>query len=107
MAAVPASDRDRVRDLLSAICDAFMIPLRYRFRLRPSDDLQTFYQRNLGGQLGDSLEYENLALRLENDFGLDVEWFFNQQPCTVGTLVRAITQPRSNTPTKPAAGPHG
>ena len=107
MAAIPPSDQNRVRELLAAICDAFMIPLRYRFRLRPSDDLQTFYQRNKRGQLGDSMEYENLAMWLEDDFDLDSEQFFNMQPCTVGTLVRAITQSKSNKTTKSSAAPHG
>lgn len=95
LAAVPAVEQNRLSELLAAICDAFMIPLRYRFRLRPSDDLQVIYRRNKQGQLGDSLEYENLALRLEESFGLDVEQLYGKQPCTVGILVRSIIDPRS------------
>jgi hypothetical protein len=105
MAAVPPNDRSRVDELLSAICDAFMIPLHYRFRLRPSDELQALYRRNMQGQFGDSLEYENLAIRLEEILGLDVERLFAEQPCTVGTLVRSATKPRNNKTTEPVAPP--
>ena len=58
MGAVPPEHRGRLDALLGTICDAFLIPLRYRFRLRPSDTLETLYKRNMRGQFGDSLEYE-------------------------------------------------
>ncbi len=58
-------DRRHVDALLSAVCDAFLIPRRYRFRLRPSDDSHGFYRRNVRGQLGDSLEYVFLSQSLE------------------------------------------
>ena len=55
---MPPEHRGRLDALLGTICDAFLIPLRYRFRLRPSDTLETLYKRNMRGQFGDSLEYE-------------------------------------------------
>ena len=94
LAAIPPQDRRGVDELLSAVCDAFMIPLDYRFRLRPSDKLETFYRRNTRGQFGDSLEYERLMLRLEDSFGIDAERLAKQKACTVGTLVRWVTKPR-------------
>jgi hypothetical protein len=105
MAAIPSDDHRRVDDLLSAICDAFLIPCRYRFRLRPSDDVHTFYRRNMRGQFADSLEYVHLIRRLEG-FGVDAERVVTEQPCTVGTLVRCITNPKGKRTTE-RASPNG
>jgi hypothetical protein len=95
LAAVPSSDRTRVDGLLSAVCDAFLIPRCYRFRLRPSDDIHTLYRRNMRGQFADSMEYNHLMRRLEEDFGLDARHLVAARPCTVGRLVRCVTKPRS------------
>src|SRR5512143_3211894 len=103
MAAIPTDDQSRVDELLSANCDAFLIPHRYRFRLRPSDDVHTFYHRNVRGQLADSLEYVHLMRRLEQGFGLDGERLLTRRPCTVGTLVRCVTKPRSQRTTARSA----
>lgn len=92
MTAVRPEYRERLDALLSTICDAFIIPLRYRFHLRPSDSLETLYKRNMRGQFGDSLEYENLAMQLEQNFGLEMKEFFDIHPCTIRTLVRTVIQ---------------
>ena len=98
LAAIPPHDRPRVDDLLSAICDAFMIPLHYRFRLRPSDKLEAFYRRNMRGQFGDSLEYECLMLRLEDGFGIDAERLAKERPCTVARWFGGSRNRRAKTP---------
>ena len=94
LAAIPSDDQRRVDDLLSSICDAFLIPCRYRFRLKPSDDIHAFYRRNMRGQFGDSLEYVHLMRFLE-EIGSDAEIVGSQRPCTIGALVRSITSPKS------------
>jgi len=106
LAAIPSDDHSRGDELLAAICSAFMIPCRYRFRLRPSDDVHTFYRRNMRGQFADSLEYVHLMRRLE-DFGVDAERVVTEGPCTVGALVRCITRPISTKTTEPGAAPNG
>ena len=97
MAAFGAEDRARVETLLLAICDAFFIPSRYRFRLRPSDDIHEFYRRSTHGSLADSMEYVALMIDLEREFGLSddtVDSVLQRRPCTVGSLARLITRPR-------------
>ena len=98
LGAIPTHDRDRVDELLSVLCDAFLIPLHYRFRLRPSDKLEAFYRRNTRGQLGDSLEYERLMLRLEDDFGIDAERLAKERPCTVGMRLARSASSQSRAP---------
>jgi len=96
MAAFCPEDRPRVDALLTAICDVSFIPLRYRFRIRPSDDIHEFYRRNMRGSLADSLEYASLAIDLERDCDIApdvVDELLSARSCTVGTLVRVIAQP--------------
>ncbi len=96
MAAFSPKDRPRIDALLTAICDAFLIPPRYRFRIRPSDDIHQFYRRNVRGSLADSLEYENLAMGLERDCNIApdvVDELLSARPCAVGTLARVIAKP--------------
>ena len=96
MAAFRPEDRPNVDALLTAICDAFFVPRRHRFRMRPSDDIHKFYRRNMRGSLADSLEYESLAIDLERDGNIAPDVFadlLSARPCAVGTLVRVIAQP--------------
>jgi hypothetical protein len=94
MDAFRPNDRGRVDALLSTICDAFLIPRQYRFRLRPSDDIHGLYQRNVRGQLAESLEYAFLAQSLERDLGASADEALSARPCTVGSLVRMTAKPK-------------
>jgi hypothetical protein len=97
MAAFRAENRPRVDALLVAICDAFFVPPRYRFRLRPSDDIHAFYRLNMRGSLADSLEYTFLAIDLERDFDISpaiVDGVLSARTCTIAALVRLIAQPQ-------------
>ena len=96
MAAFENGDRQRVDRLLEAICDAFLIPKRYRFRLRPSDDIHDFYSRNIRFAFADSLEHAHIMMSIEKDFGVSAETLILSKPCTVESLVRLVAKPKGN-----------
>ena len=98
LAAIPDSDRARVDKLLAAICEAFMLPEQFRFRLRPSDDIHELYHSNVRG-FPDSMEYEALEFFLTHECGADSSDLFFNQPCTVGMLVRCTSDPIKSWPT--------
>jgi hypothetical protein len=98
LAAIPDADRVRVDGLLAAICGAFLIPEQFRFWLRPSDNIHELYNLNMRGQFADSIEYEFLDMSLRHDFGVDSIDMFDTRLCTVGMLVRCITDPIKSWP---------
>jgi len=104
MRAFRAEDRSRIDALLATICGAFLIPRRFRFRLRPSDDIHEFYRRNMRGQFADSLEYEGLVVRLKRDFAVSADQVIRQRPCKVRSLVRLVANPTALT-TEQVASP--
>ena len=104
MRAFRAEDRSRIDALLATICGAFLIPRRFRFRLRPSDDIHEFYRRNMRGQFADSLEYEGLVVRLKRDFAVSADQVIRQRPCKVRYLVRLVANPTALT-TEQVASP--
>ena len=94
MAAFSPQDQERVDALLTTICDAFLIPSAWRFRLRPSDDIHEFYRRNLRGHLGDFLEYVSLMQGLESRCAVSADEVVLARPCRIGSLVRLVANPR-------------
>jgi len=86
-------DFTRIDQLLTDICDAFMISRERRFALKPDDKLMTIYH-NTAGPI-DSMEYEHLLLALEKHFNVTEAEFMamlKEEP-TVGDLVRRVAQP--------------
>lgn len=93
MAAIPPGERRRFNALLLALCDAFVIPRRYRFRFRPSDDIHTLYRRNERGRFTDRREFVRLAQRLEKELAADARGLVAEQPCPIRALVRCLVSP--------------
>ena len=102
--AFSGNELDKVERMLSVICDSFLISPKYRYRLRPSDDIHWFYAMNTKGSCVDSLEYESLCHWVEYDFQLDAENIVSQQSCTVSYLVRQVATPLKRMPSEPAEG---
>jgi hypothetical protein len=97
VAAFRPEDRSRVEAVLMTVCDAFFIPLCYRFRIRPSNEIHVFYRCDLCGAWADSLEYVCLAIDLEHEFGVCpevVDGLLSTETCTVGDLVRLVAGPQ-------------
>lgn len=90
--AFKTDDLDRVDSMLIAICDEFGLPAQSRYRLRPSDDLWRIYkEKNWYGV--DDMEFEFLAMRLEEQFGIPWDEFESMPRHTIGALVRRIATP--------------
>jgi len=86
-------DFEKVDRALMAICDSFLIPTRYRFRIRPSDRIDAFYKRNTSLCGADTLEYVHLYDWLEDEFHIDPEKAVSKESLTVGDLVREVATP--------------
>ena len=84
---------EKVHKLLEIVCHAFLLPKKYCFRFRPSDDIHKIYKRNQKYAAVDSMEYEILIQALENNFGLNCEQLISEQPCTIDDLIRKISTP--------------
>ena len=101
--AFPESDFQKVETMLTVICESFCIPLKYCYRLKPTDDIHRFYVMNTKGSCVDSLEYQFLCDWLEEDFQLDAEKILSERPCTVGYLVRQVATPLKRMRSDPSA----
>lgn len=87
-------DYPRIDQLLTDICDAFIIPKKHKYSLKPSDDLMTIY-RNVTALSADSMEFEHLSYAIEHHFNISEAQFRDmlKSPVTVGDLAKLIAQP--------------
>lgn len=71
VAGVDPAVRDQALDV---ICDAFLIPERQRYCLRPNDELMAIYKSPYRFPFcaGDALEFVTLVMNLEDLPGIDV-----------------------------------
>jgi hypothetical protein len=65
------NDMPAVESVLTIFCDAFLFREKYRFHFRPTDVVSHIY-KNTTGPYADELQLENLAMELENSFGVDL-----------------------------------
>ena len=80
---------DEVRWTLGVICDAFAIPLSQLYCLRPHDDLREIYAAQTRYSWGDDLQFERLALALDQELG---EFRWDAWPKEVPITVQALTE---------------
>ena len=84
-----------IRDeALGLLCDAFDMPAKQMHYLRPADELMWLYQAMIGPRWWDDLEFERLAISLDELPGPDLsdEAFRDLQ--TVEDVIRFVAERR-------------
>jgi hypothetical protein len=79
-----------VEQVLSLICDAFLIPRRQRHCLRPDDTLMWLYLDGRRWRFCDHMEFELLYLGLGDAFGVELSESEVLRIKTVGDVVRVV-----------------
>lgn len=88
-----------IRDeALRMLCDSFDIPDRQLHCLSTDDELLTIYESLVGPRLSDDLEFERLAMALEELPGAPFGPAELADIKTVGDLIRAVAARRSGHP---------
>ena len=83
-----------VEQVLTIFCDAFLFDRRFRFHFRSDDRVLDVY-KGTTGPLADEMQLENLAMKLDESFGVDIADSFNEN-----TTLRDIVAVSLGTKTK-------
>jgi hypothetical protein len=88
--AISENDFEKVDALLSELMRIFLLPVGWRYRLKPSDDLHCIMDRHTDwGPYG--YEDYDLVQFGRNRFGVDFTPLFMRKPCRIRDLVDALT----------------
>ena len=82
-----------VEAVLTIFCAAFLFNKRYRFQFCPNDKVIDIYNGTTG-PVADELQLEELAMGLEESFGVDLLANFNEST-TLRDIVELVIRPAS------------
>ena len=91
---VPNVSPDIRDEALGLLCDAFDIPAQQMHCLRPADELMGLYQAMIGPRWWDDLEFERLAISLDEVTGPDLSDEAFRGLRTVGDVIRFVAERR-------------
>jgi len=90
------AEESAVETALELVCDAFFIPRRQRYQLRPEDELAWLYRVGYTFRFVDEMNFESLYLWLEKVCGRELD--LNSELLTlrtVGDVVRIVATRRA------------